>query len=281
MNDILLIGNLKTVSNELLNRFDENQKVVLCGDTYIKDFENKNVVSYQFRENDKEYRGIFKSYNFSTVVYFSQVLDGRKRLYNEIENLENALFSSVLSGVSSFIYVTTNDYTAEEDNTRTKLLYTCEDICRQFVDRHNINVLILRMPYVFTQEESLSNLSKVIRKAVDEKVVALDASENQIADYIAAEDIGELLARIHDEPQSGFRVANVGGANCMTVGQVAKLVSKATGVEEIMYREYKAAIPTVANDGSMRELYGWFAVQQMAASKYTMCADKKWEMIGV
>ena len=267
MKDILLVGNLKTVSNELLNRFDEKQKIVLCGDVAIEEIEHKNAVSYSYREKESEYRGIFKSYNFSTVVYFSQVLDGRKRLYNEIETLENTLFSSVLNGVPNFIYVTTNDYTAEEGTTRTKLLYTCEDICRQFVDQHNISVLVLRMPYVFTQEESQSNLSKVIRKAVDENMIVMDASEHQLVDYIAAEDVGELLARIHDEPQTGFHIADISGANCMTVGKVAELISNATGVENITYKEYKAAIPTVSNDGSMRELYGWFAIHQL---KYEM-----------
>lgn len=258
MNDVLFIGNIKTVTNGMLNAFQKNQKIILCGETSVKEFENKKVSVYPFRESDKEYRGIFQSYNFSTVIYFSKVLDGHKRLYDEMESLENALYSAVLSGVDNFIYLTTNDYDENQRGNRARLLQTCEEICRNFVDENNINVMILRVPYMYSVEETESNLAEVIKNAIKQKKIVLDGAKHQVTDFINDADLGSLLVRIHDEPLSGFRRADITGGNEMEFESVAEFLSSATGVSEIDYREYKDAIPVSSNDGSMRQLFGWF-----------------------
>lgn len=260
MNDILFIGNIKTVTNGMLNAFSKNQKIVLCGETYVKDFANKRVKTYPFQESDKEYRGIFQSYNFSTVFYFSRVLDGNKRLYDEMENLENALYCAVLNGVKNFVYLTTNDYGEMKKGNRERLLETCETICQNFVDEKGINVLVLRVPYIYSMEENGANLSRVIKTAIQENKIVLDGSSHQITDFINDEDLGNLFVRIHDEPLSGYKRADISGGNEMEFEKVVDIISRTTSVSEIVFKEYKAAIPTCSNDGSMRQLFGWFPV---------------------
>lgn len=259
MRDLLLTGNIKSVTNSMLEKIEGKLKIVLCGDTSVKEFKDKRVVRYPFRENDREYRGIFKSYNFETAVYFSRVLDGQKRLYDEIENLENALYSAVLSGVHHFIYLTTNDYVDYADTTRTKLLKTCEDICKQFVDENDISVLILRLPYIFTMEETDCHLTKTIKRALEDRIICLDGSKEQITDFISDEDLGNLLARVYDEPLTGFRIANISGGNEMKLEKLAGFIQQVTGVEQVRYLDYREAVPIFINDGLMRQYYGWFA----------------------
>lgn len=258
MNDVLFTGNIKSVTNGMLNAFQKNQKIVLCGEISVKKIQNKKIAVYPFREDDKEYRGIFQSYNFSTVIYFSKVLDGQKRLYDEMETLENALYSSVLNGVETFIYVTTNDYNDDQSGNRSRLLQTCEAICQNFVDEKGINVLILRVPYIYSIEESDSNLAGAIKNAMKENEVVVDGEPNQMTDFINDEDLGNLLVRIHDEPLTGFRRADISGGNEVEFEKVAEYISRATDISEISYREYKEAIPVSSNDGSMRQLFGWF-----------------------
>ncbi len=259
MNDILLTGNIKCVTNTMLEQFEGKQKIVLCGETSVAEFKDKRVVTYPYRESDSEYRGIFRSYNFETVIYFSRVLDGQKRLYDEVENLENALYSAALSGVEHFIYLTTNDYAAQIDSTRTKLLKTCEDICKQFVDERNISVLVLRIPYLFTMEETDCNLTRTAKRAFEENEIILDGTRDWVVDYICDEDLGNLLERIYDEPLTGFRVADIGGGNEMTLERVGQLLEEATGIHNVRYCGYQEAVPVSLSDGSMREFYGWFA----------------------
>lgn len=260
MNDILLIGNIKLVSNEMLGKFEEKQKVILCGEPSVQEFAQKNVVLYPFREDDKEYNGIYKSYGFDTVVYFSRVLDGQKRLYNELESLENALYSASLSNVKNFIYLTTNDYSDEVSSTRTRMLKTCEDICKQFVDERNISVTILRVPYLYSTEETASNLISVIKSAREENAIKLDGTKQQVTDLLNVEDLGTLISRMHDEPMTGFHVVDITGGNAIEFERIGEIISKATGITEISYRGYKEAIPVYSDSRVMRQLYGWFPI---------------------
>lgn len=266
MKDILLTGNIKYVTNTMIEQFAGRQKIVLCGETSGKEFKDKRVETYPYRESDGEYRGIFRSYNFKTVVYFSKVLDGQKRLYDELENMENALYSAALSGVENFIYLTTNDYAGQADTTRTKMLKTCEDICRQFVDERNISVLVLRVPYLYTIEETDCRLIRIAKNAYENGEIVLDGTRDRIVDYICDEDLGTLLARIYDEPLTGFRVADIGGGNEMTMEKTGELLSNATGIQNVKYYGYKEAVPVSANDGTMREYYGWFAMNLLESN---------------
>lgn len=259
MGDILITGNIGMIANAMLNKIESNGKIVLCGETSVESFKDKRVVVYPYRDDDKEYRGIFKSYNFETVLYFSRVLDGQKRLLDELEKLENNLYSAALSGVKHFIYVTTNDYMEQQtETTRTKLLKTCEDICKQFVDESDINVLVLRIPYIYTIEETQCKLSRLVKMAKEQNEIVLDSTEQRLVDFINDEDLGDLISRICDEPSSGFRIADVTGGNEMEMARLGELVAEETGVSELRYCGYHEAVPKSRNDGSMRQYYGWF-----------------------
>ena len=52
-------------------------------------YKNFKLFICVFMESDKEYRGIFQSYNFSTVFYFSRVLDGASHQITDFINDED------------------------------------------------------------------------------------------------------------------------------------------------------------------------------------------------
>ena len=258
MNDILMTGNTKLVTDLLLKEIDEGRKIVLCGETPVKSKDDKRVVVYPFSENDNEYRGIFQSFNFDMVVYFSRVLDGQKRLYDELENLENALYSAVVSGIKHFIYLTTNDYANQKVTTRTRLLRTCEDICKQFVDENDISVLVLRVPYIYAMTETDCRLVHMIKDAKTKGIIHMDGGREQLIDFINDEDLGRLLCRICEEPMTGFRIVDVTGGNEMVCEKAGKLIAGATKISKIRYMGYKEAVPVSIKDDTMRHTYGWF-----------------------
>lgn len=263
MKDILLTGNIFMVTNTLLEKLGDYGKIILCGKIPVAQYNSKKVTTYSYREDDNEFRGIFKSYNLDTVVYFSQVLDGQKRLYDEVEMLENVLYSSVISDVKNLIYVTTNDYADKNITTRTRLLKACEDICQEFAEKSDMNITLLRVPHLFSLEETEAYVSKTIRKLKTDSVIEISGSKNQVTDFLCDDDLGELLARIIDEPQKGYVEANVGGGNSMTMGKFAYMLYKTNETATIKYFEFKEAIPQALDDGKMRELYGWFAINRL------------------
>lgn len=264
--DILLTGNIFISTNTLLDKLKDFGKIILCGDGPSVEYKSKKVISYKYREDDNEFRGIFKSYNLDTVVYFSKVLDGQKRLYDEIEMLENVLYCSRLSGVKKVIYVTTNDYVEGANTTRTRLINACDDICKQFADKNNIDLTLLRVPYLYSVEETDSNLAKILYKAMNDKIIEIPGAGEQFTDFLSDEDLGELLARIIDEPQRGYCEANISGGNRIEMSTLAELIHKECPAEEIIYRGFEEAIPQYLDDNLMREKYGWFAVRKLDES---------------
>lgn len=263
MKDILLTGNISIVTNDMVKELEKNQRVILCGKTSVSEFHSKRVVVYPYREDDHEYRGIFQSYELETVIYFSKVLDGQKRLYNEIENLENTIYSSNIAGVKHFIYVTTNDYVNQPESTRVKLLHTCEDICKQYSDECNIDFVLLRVPHLFSIEKADCYFHKILEKAIYERVLELEGDKGQITDFLSDEDLGELLSRIVDEPVKGYQEANIGGGSLIKMEEIARQIQKEISLSDVHYKEYKEAVPQCLDDGSMRERYGWFPVKKL------------------
>lgn len=263
MEDILLTGNIKFVTNAMIAHFDKSQRIILCGDTQGRKYKNPKVVTYSYHEYDDEYRGIYKSYNIDTVVQFSKVLDGQKRMYDEMENLENALYCSKMGGANTFIYITSNDYLDGPDTTRSRLLHYCEDICRRFSEDSGMKVIILRVPYLFSVELYDCTLSRIIRKGIAEKSVELSGSGETETDFLSDEDIGELLSRIIDEPPGGYHATNIGGGNKICFAKLGEILKTELNVSEIKYDDYKEAVPGMYDDGQMRISYGWFAQVDM------------------
>ena len=264
--DILLTGNIFIATDTLTDKLKDFGKIILCGDGPAVEYKNKKVVSYKYREDDNEFRGVFKSYNLDTVVYFAKVLDGQKRLYDEIEMLENVLYCSRLSGVKKIIYVTTNDYVEGMGTTRTRLINACDDICRQFADKNNIDLTLLRVPYLYAVEETESNLNKMLNKAMEDKIIEIPGAGEHVTDFLSDEDLGELLARIIDEPQRGYCEANISGGNKMEMSTLAEYIHRECPADEIVYRGFEEAVPQYVDDGIMREKYGWFAVRSLEES---------------
>lgn len=261
MGEILLTGNIGIVTNNFIEHLMWEERVIICGDIPVKEYKSRKAVPYTFREDDNEYRGLFKSYDLETVVYFSRVLDGQKRIQDEIERLENSLYCSRMSQVKQFIYVTTNDYVEEEAaGTRTRLLRTCEDICRSFGEDSGMNVTLLRIPYLFSAERTGSYVQKALNKARDEKELELAGWRIDETDFISDEDLAQLLSRIMDEPVGGFCEANIGGGNRMAFSELADKISELYTDIHVSYRDYTEAVPKALNDGKMRELYGWYPV---------------------
>lgn len=259
MSDIFITGNVKIITREMLEKIKCTGKIVLWGETLLQTKEEKRIVVFPYREEDEEYRGIFRSYHFETTVYFSNSLDGKKRLLDELEKLENTLYSAALNGVKQFVYLTTNDYVGQKnETTRTKLLFTCEEICRQFAEEKGMNVLILRLPYLYSVEESECRLAEILKTAESQNEIVLDGSRQRIVDFLCQEDLGELLSRICDETAEGFRIAGIPGGNAMELERLGQILTEKTGIRTVKYSGYQEAVPKSMPDTTMKEWYGWF-----------------------
>ncbi len=106
--DILFAGNTAAVSEGFYNAIEKEYRCIVLNGSCIKDKLKKKNVRFFKSENDEDTEHIFRSFNFETVVFFSQVLDGEKKIFDELEKLEYILYLCRKRNISSFIYITGN-----------------------------------------------------------------------------------------------------------------------------------------------------------------------------
>ena len=106
--DILFAGNTAAVSEGFYNAIEKEYRCIVLNGSCAKDkLKKKNILFFK-SENDEDTEHIFRSFNFETVVFFSQVLDGEKKIFDELEKLEYILYLCRKRNISNFIYITGN-----------------------------------------------------------------------------------------------------------------------------------------------------------------------------
>ena len=104
--DILFAGNTAAVSEGFYNAIEKEYRCIVLNESCTKDkLKKKNILFFK-SENDEDTEHIFRSFNFETVVFFSRVLDGEKKIFDELEKLEYILYLCRKRNISSFIYIT-------------------------------------------------------------------------------------------------------------------------------------------------------------------------------
>lgn len=121
--DILFAGNTAAVSEGFYNAIEKEYRCIVLNESCTKDkLKKKNILFFK-SENDEDTEHIFRSFNFETVVFFSQVLDGEKKIFDELEKLEYILYLCRKRNISSFIYITGNR--PQEDRKKARRAGRC------------------------------------------------------------------------------------------------------------------------------------------------------------
>lgn len=267
---ILFTGNLSPMASGFFRKIDQNHKIVVCGKSGIKDFGNLSVTPYDYNIDEAEFKNIFKTYSFKTVIYISNTIDGAIKAFDELENLENTLYLCRQNKVTNFIYITDNDFEegTHENNSNSSrfiLQQACESLCRNSSKEYGINLTLVRVPYIYNTEMNVkphlfSQLGIWVNAAVLEKKIAFPGNPDDEVDFLWDEDLGILLDRILDDPPKGYLEMNIAGRNGMTYHQLSEMIRSHVADIEVSYIHKRIAIPQCAKGPEARQKYGWFPV---------------------
>lgn len=263
--NVLLMGNLELISTMFLSKLEEDYKCIIYDEREDSDLKGKGVINYlKEGTGDEELLKVFAAFDFETVIFFSSALDGAVKVYDELEKVESVICASRKYKVKHFIYITSNDLYMEgrsrfEGKSREILLHACEDLCTTFADEERMNFLVLKIPYLYNLKNQTNQLARWIEEANKGKELEIRGTEYHETDFLCDEDLGELVARILDEPiKERYVEMFLSGENHITVGRLAELLKKNIPGVNITYQNRGDCLPCFKKDAKARTEYGWY-----------------------
>ncbi len=267
--NVLFIGNLRLSSNQFFAKLDKENKYVVYNDQDKDELTGENVINYKKEgKHDEDLQKMFATFDFDTVIYFSCALDGAKKVYDELEKLESAIYVSRRYKIKNFIYIATNDMLTERISTGEKsrdiLLNACEQMCRSFTETSHVNFLMIKVPYLYSKGNKKNQLMQWIRAGNRGEEIWLHGAEYTETDFLCDEDLAELLNRVLDEPiEAEYTEMHLSGDNRITFSELAEMIKKNIPDAQIVFKNYIECIPCCYKDNLARTEYGWFPKQNL------------------
>lgn len=263
--DILFAGNTAAVSEGFYNAIEKEYRCIVLNESCTKDkLKKKNILFFK-SENDEDTEHIFRSFNFETVVFFSRVLDGEKKIFDELEKLEYILYLCRKRNISSFIYITgtrPQEDRKKGEMSREVLLAACEQLCRKAAQVQGLRVQLLRVPYLYHTVIKTSHAGRWLDTVLSGKQLVLPGYESTQTDFLREDDLALLLCRMFDDPwEEPYLDSNVSGRNKISFEELAKLyteLGREHGVQvEVKYSGKDECTPLYQTDEWARREYGW------------------------
>ena len=261
--DVLYTGNVEVISQKFFDTININDKKVIFSETKKLSFEGDNIVVFDRGERQDNLRDVYTTFNFETVVYFSQALDGALHIFDELEKLESNLYFCRRNKVKNFVYVTANDLYKDNEakplgTSREILVEACDKLCQAFASENSINFIILRTPYIYSMGDANNQFNEWIRSAIDDRKLEFRAQQDAVTDFVCDEDLAVLIERILDEPNiSKYCIMNISGDNEMTFKDFELLITEQLPDVKAEYKDNLNAIPGYIKNQIARNEFGW------------------------
>ena len=107
-------------------------------------------------------------------------------------------------------------------NSRLVLLQSCENLCENFAKNNDINITVIRVPYLYNMVHFETMLGRLIQSGVEKNEVLIPASTDTEIDFLAETDLSVLILRLLDEQLKGYVTLNVSGDAKCTFGDIAQ-----------------------------------------------------------
>ncbi len=280
--NILFTGNLAPISNRFFEQISDYHCVVHPDNEEPLEYTAKNVRNTKTPEKNAEDESyLFQTFDFETVVFFSHTCDGEVKVFDELQRLEQNLYLARRNGVKKVVYIVSNDIRDSRDprgirkadavstpgtTSRTVLIRACENLCRQMTENNEMEIVVLRIPYLYSKEEAKNRLHEWINEACTERKITMRGAPVLQTDFLCDEDLAVLIQRILDEPvKASLKTYNLSGDNPETLKSVAEMIAAHFAGTTITYGNLNNAVPVYEKTGDVRRDFGWFPMHLLDA----------------
>ncbi|MDD3393956.1 MAG: hypothetical protein PHG19_04865 [Anaerotignum sp.] len=277
--DLFITGNLKSVGKVFFKNIVGKYKFVISGKNMLKNYNGVAVNIFDYDVNKDSLSHLFQSYDFQSVIFFSLVLDGEMHIFDEFDRLEKTIQNCKDNNVKNLIYITSNEFQEAEHqnnqkNSRYIFMNACEELCYNAIDKSDMNIVIIRIPYLYSNEREDNLLGQWIQSAAETGIVTFPGIPDHEVDFLSEEDLAKLVSRILDEPYRGFLELNISGGNRINFQTLGEVIADTRENIQIKYEDQKLAIPQYHKSEKARELYGWYPLSDLQFDVYNMVKNE-------
>ncbi|MFA5674939.1 MAG: NAD-dependent epimerase/dehydratase family protein [Christensenellales bacterium] len=266
--NILVTGNLYSITRELSVQLCVENKLVLAAEKFNNKHLHNKAVSYSYSPKDKLFPKLFNTYSFDAVVFLSARGENQnKQEAGGIDELNIVLGLCAERKVSKFIFVSSSEVYAgiSDINESSKpapidsfgcMLASAEALCEFYRQKHNINAVILHVPYLYGEHIEDSFITRIIMEAKQTGKVKLPDSDKH-CDFVKNHDLARLIRLIiEDQNDADAYIINVGTGKPVTFGELAALITakfKDASIEHVT----DVTVPPPVLSKTARKLYDW------------------------
>ena len=255
---LLVTGNIGYITTEFIERAFPECQILLLGETALKSNRRKGLSVHPMPQAEEEFNGIFKTYEFEGVIYFSNYLTFHGKQDGEIETLRKVLHYYKGNITSRFLYVTGPEGMYEETTGKKLMVCAADEFCRQYGELYQISVKILRTPYLYSGSYEEDYFFKLFSNAIRQKKIIFEEAPSQEMHFLALSDLAELLYKILDnwnEKSTDLRVPQVFHFTFEQFGEKLKQIFPSAHITYLADAMIQDKIHT---DNELRNNYSWF-----------------------
>lgn len=257
--EVLLAGNTAYVTEAFIKTAFPDDHVLVTKNT-DSSFINDRIEAISLSDLGVLDR-LGESYQFDTVVYFSEYLSPEPELEGDIDRLRHILRACCPHAIR-FLYIGGTEgapaATATDGHMGTSLLErSAEDLCLHYAELGPLQLKIIRTPYLYARDarEVPPAAAALFDQAARGALAFVDGPDDPLY-LLAAEDLAALLRRVLDAWTPVTETFTVPDAFGSRVRDLADAVGALISDIAVAYGDAPAP-PAPQDDGVLARRFGW------------------------
>jgi UDP-glucose 4-epimerase len=180
------------------------------------------------------------------------------------ENIENFFYISS-SEIFDDIDTPTESSTPKATTKNGQILISGEQICKFYQTEFDVNVTIIRVPFLYDDRGSDSLLTSVLTKLKNNQPVLLPGGEDDVCDFLHIKDVASFIrSALEEETESDHYINHLSSGKIITLDEFATILRDFFPSARFSFpSERKAHTKPLVVDNA-RKQYGWSPLHNVA-----------------
>ena len=273
--DILITGKLSSLNRQVLNALASGHKVACAADDLTPGQFGEAVTPFRISPRDPDFEKVIRSYHFEIVLFFSESMYLGEDTYSEFDALERCLRLCSRHNINRFLFFYPNIHTAEHKNEQSILYESCLNLCEFYRSHMAMSVITAALPNVYGWGETGSIVSSALKEAEQKASVHFRGQSDHLCGFLAAEDLGQLLARLCENWPLDCSRFQIPPAEVLSLGELGELLKKQYPTLRLSYSPVDFLESTACADDITAAEYGWHPTRLLEQELPLL--EKKWK----
>lgn len=273
--DILITGKLSSLNQEALGALAAGHKVACASDDLTPGQFGEAVTPFRISPRDPDFEKIIRSYNFETVLFFSEPMYLGEDSYSQFDALERILRLCSRYNINRVLFFHPNFHTADHKNELSILYESCLHLCEFYRSHMAMSVVTVAVPNIYGWGETGSMISSALQEAEQKASVHFRGQSDHLCGFLAAADLGKLLRRLCENWPSGCDRFQIPPADILSLAELAELLKKQYPTLRVSYAPSVFLESADYSDAVTIGEYGWHPTRRLEQELPKM--EKQWK----